>query len=559
MNNKNKYPFVKILITVVILVVILTLSIPGIKIISNKVKTKKYNLYKTNLLNAAKIYIDKKEKELFSDKQSICNIITYDELIKENLIKDIDLKNTTCNSENTFVQVNKWKGQYYYKVSLGCGENKNKKLIDEELSYKTDIIDKTLCLENNNSNIIIASKKIIKEDNKKANKIKITSFSGISPNAKIYYSYSKTMNYNEITNFKLLPIKIPKEEEQIKQLKKSNTIEIYSEVITPEDKSNGEYYLIIKSEELEDLEKNKWTNAIDNTNYLKIDSIYIDVTKPEFNDSKIVSDQSEYNGLKPSLELNVQDDYSQLDKLKMCISLEKDNCPKNITDFNKEKIYVKYQNKFPIIFNKSKLDGSKHKIYVTVVDEESNYNTKEFEYQFAFSYTIKYKNPSGLSCNPNKKTVNFNDGEAKQWGELCTPSKEGMIFMEWNTSKEGTGETITKDSIVNKSLTVYAVYKSHICMIIYDNNEGEFLTNNNNLEDSCDYHSEDSFCNDKLKSTDTFFNARRDGYHLTKNEEWISGNGQVFSDSKKYTVMEICKNIAIGDETVLLKANWKKD
>lgn len=39
------------------------------------------------------------------------------------------------------------------------------------------------------------------------------------------------------------------------------------------------------------------------------------------------------------------------------------------------------------------------------------------------------------------------------------PKKEGYIFIEWNTKEDGKGEKFTGDTIVNKNMTVYAIYK----------------------------------------------------------------------------------------------------
>lgn len=46
------------------------------------------------------------------------------------------------------------------------------------------------------------------------------------------------------------------------------------------------------------------------------------------------------------------------------------------------------------------------------------------------------------------------------YGELPTPSREGYVFVGWNTETDGTGEIITSDSIVNLSgdTTLYAIW-----------------------------------------------------------------------------------------------------
>ncbi len=70
----------------------------------------------------------------------------------------------------------------------------------------------------------------------------------------------------------------------------------------------------------------------------------------------------------------------------------------------------------------------------------------------ADEYTLTYDNNGGSGCT-NKK--GYYDSP---WGTLCTPSKDGYAFVEWNTKTDGTGNKITENSIVDGNRTVYAIW-----------------------------------------------------------------------------------------------------
>ena len=73
---------------------------------------------------------------------------------------------------------------------------------------------------------------------------------------------------------------------------------------------------------------------------------------------------------------------------------------------------------------------------------------------------------------PKEFSVTFNiDGttqvvkveEGKAIGDKlpADPTKEGYTFAGWNTKADGTGEAVTKDTVVSEDMTVYAVFKEN--------------------------------------------------------------------------------------------------
>ena len=70
--------------------------------------------------------------------------------------------------------------------------------------------------------------------------------------------------------------------------------------------------------------------------------------------------------------------------------------------------------------------------------------------------TYKLTYSSGSGCNPSTKNGTY----GKEWGDLCNPKKSGYTFKGWNTSPDGTGTTIDKNSKVTGDITVYDQWQS---------------------------------------------------------------------------------------------------
>ncbi len=83
-------------------------------------------------------------------------------------------------------------------------------------------------------------------------------------------------------------------------------------------------------------------------------------------------------------------------------------------------------------------------------------------------YVLTYNNNGGSGCTSQTGTYN------SPWGNLCTPSRDGYSFKEWNTSADGTGTVITGNSIVNGNKTVYAIWNAKDVLVTLDPKGGNF-------------------------------------------------------------------------------------
>ena len=130
MKNNKGFTLVELLVVMVVMGVIMGMSWPVISKIQDNNEISKYKKYGEALVSAAKIYVDSYEEDLFMYEDDLteeqkekgqCVYITYNDLADHLLIKDYAMNGVTCNSESTFVAVNRQNGNYRYKYFLGCG------------------------------------------------------------------------------------------------------------------------------------------------------------------------------------------------------------------------------------------------------------------------------------------------------------------------------------------------------------------------------------------------------------------------------------------------------
>ena len=121
MNSKG-FTLVELLVVIVVMGIITGMTIPLIRNAQLARTNKKYDTYLKNLTYSAKLYVNSYEEDLFGREENGCIVVSYSDLTRRRLLKDIDLKDISCNSDKTLVMVEKSKGQYTYTSQLGCGE-----------------------------------------------------------------------------------------------------------------------------------------------------------------------------------------------------------------------------------------------------------------------------------------------------------------------------------------------------------------------------------------------------------------------------------------------------
>ena len=463
MKKRKGFTLIELLVTIVILGIVTTLSIPLIRNIQTNNDKKEYTTYMEFLKYSAELYIDSYGEDLFGRNKTGCRIITYNDLFKKKLIKDIPIDNVSCATDRTFVRVVKLDGKYGYAVSIGCGPIENKKVKIDTLISNVRKIDENLC--KNDANILFDTTPDPDFDNKykkRSIKLSITSQTGINNNLKIYYGFSLNKETSIINNnWKQLKIDILGKKEQKKKIYAGKIITIESEELTTPEGVTGDLYLVLRIDKLENLAEEPWSSneAVDNKIY--IGTYRVDNTKPNFNDSTIISSESTFNSVKPQLKLNVKDEYYSInDKdLSMCISYDSDKCPVKVAEIKNGDKYKKYEpNKILEEAISNSYNSSSHNIFITVADAAGNYEKKVFPYRVARAWTLTYNSNGGSICNPSEKTHIFNDWEKTMiWGALCQSTRTNFEFLGWKTKE---GNTITSTTPVTSNLEAIGDWKA---------------------------------------------------------------------------------------------------
>lgn len=144
-NNKG-FTLVELVVTIAILGIITVISFPLIRNIINNNDAKKFEQYSDILTEAASLYVDNYNEDLFCRKDTGCAYIKYSDLKKKNLIKDIQVDGVSCDTENTFIKVEKNKGNYKYTTYMGCvtkGTSDYQVILPEKAT--PHVIDTTAC------------------------------------------------------------------------------------------------------------------------------------------------------------------------------------------------------------------------------------------------------------------------------------------------------------------------------------------------------------------------------------------------------------------------------
>ena len=201
-------------------------------------------------------------------------------------------------------------------------------------------------------------------------------------------------------------------------------------------------------------------------------------------------------------------------------------------------------------------------------EEKSHYKAYGI-YNVASKYTLNYDSQGGSDCS-SKSILQERNGDEK-WGDLCTPTRNGFHFVEWNTKSDGSGDKITKDSIAISDIKVYAIWKKNQVLIKLDTNEGvlaqehgthytldgsKILKYGEEIIHRIDYGS--SLGSKGLLDCNqpSYLNLLKEGYVPKEGAEWILSDGsKTYSQTTVYDSQDFC-NASKEDCTVTLKVNW---
>jgi type IV pilus assembly protein PilA len=389
-KNRKGFTLVELLVVIVILGIITLMSFPVIRNISNKTENSKFDTYKKTLISSAKLYVKDYSEDLFGHNESGCAYVSYSDLNKKGLIKDINVSGYTCNSEHTFIKVIKVGDQFNYSSYLYCSKGNAKVILPtSETAYEQE---ESCTIETNTSFGISASPS---KDNSISNKttstsIRISSYAGINRDTppQVGYAWTTSSELNDsigTLNYTDLTFTIPTKEEQDNTRLGGNAVTVKSSKIFTPSGQTGEYYLVVKINSIVNYNGESYSPKSEDTDVYTIDGKYykifgpykIDNTPPEILDTTVLSSSNDnYNNNKPNLKLYVKDNSTETKDIGVCLSYTNSKC-KTFSTYNEIINVTELIGDIPnFTYN-----GSTYYVYVTIKDKAGNTATKKLSYK----------------------------------------------------------------------------------------------------------------------------------------------------------------------------------
>ena len=121
-NNKRGFTLVELLVVIAIMGLLSIMVFPSVSKLIKQNKDKQFEYYKETLLAAAKIYYNQKEPDLAFEEWTGCIEISYDDLLKANLLSPMS-KDYNCSTSKVRITKN---SNETYQVYLTCTDNDGK-------------------------------------------------------------------------------------------------------------------------------------------------------------------------------------------------------------------------------------------------------------------------------------------------------------------------------------------------------------------------------------------------------------------------------------------------
>ena len=446
-NKKYGFTLTELLVSIVILGIITALAIPLISAIQANNKDRKYDTYLDNLEYSAKLYVDAYAEDIFKHEESGCAYIKYSDLKDKMLLKDIEIDNLSCATEDTYVKVVKVGDIIYYTPTIGCGVKNDSGVVENitvhyPAAYSSD---PTCGVDTDNIMGFKFTPESSDDDSKKKVNISvtITSNTGFNPQSIISYGFYHTTNpndndYNKVVQWHTMSMDIPDVETQKQMIQNDGKVTLVAKNITTPQGETGTYKLVLRIEYLTDIVGVKWKD-IDGFDYIYSPGTYkIDNQPPSVSGFTIttdkVADNNQYRSTTPYINFTATDNNKYTmnkEQLLYCYSLDSDTCSTVVADLKagESKNYFNYiqgtnsssppygtfvyldgshrnQPKVSPIKGHpetvSDYDSSYHTLYITVTDRAGNYTKVNGQYRLAQRYHLIYNMNPGVYTASNR-------------------------------------------------------------------------------------------------------------------------------------------------------------
>ena len=124
MKDRRGFTLIELLVAITIIGIIMIMTLPAIHNLQRKNQEKKFDDYERTVLEAAKVYEDQYEEDLFGRSDTGCAHIDFDSLVQKKLITTTKISGYECKNNNNGIIIRKLKGTSYYEVYLTCDNGK---------------------------------------------------------------------------------------------------------------------------------------------------------------------------------------------------------------------------------------------------------------------------------------------------------------------------------------------------------------------------------------------------------------------------------------------------
>ncbi len=137
MINSKGFTMVELLVAMAIMGLLVIMAFPTIRAVQTNNTKKKYEAYGDTVVSAAKMYVDSYGMDLFDpDRVNEQQLIKVEDLVKKDLIKDINISDSSCINGESEVGVIKFNNDYTYCLNLKCTTGKPDNIIYQTTEKK---------------------------------------------------------------------------------------------------------------------------------------------------------------------------------------------------------------------------------------------------------------------------------------------------------------------------------------------------------------------------------------------------------------------------------------
>lgn len=405
-RKKNGFTLVELLVSVVILGIILGFSIPTIRNVQKTNKNKKFQTYERSLIDSAKLYTDSYSADMFGNSTYGCIEVPYSDLAKKTLIQDIQMSDSTCRGEKTYVRIIKLNDKYKYETHVECTSEKSNNVLFSSNKIEGTSMACNGVPESAGPTITFLPSQApdVKASNNTKDKsvnVQVSSEYGIAKDSKFYYAWSTDENGADINTLSWKEKKIGNDD--LEKIHYEKTFQLKTDNLL----GTGDWYLFIRT-----TDNNGYSTLKDAANNVNEKTLYrggiyvVDKQAPDI--SKLtVSSADSWNGVNIKVNPNGSKDNVNGENIKLCLKQGAGTCEKDdYVDMNKATLKLT-----GVTFN-----GATVSIKVSAKDLSENETSRTIPYTLyqecqtanLVKTTLKANGTCSKSCGSGTRTDVYN-------------------------------------------------------------------------------------------------------------------------------------------------------